>query len=276
MTIELRHLHLLSLIEVVEATELKTNNMARVNGSGFKMKSSSPVKGLSNFFSSLGSQLKEGQKERGIFSEAGKAEKKSRKPGESKFKADVRRGKERRAKEKAAKVQEPYDIKSSSVFEPTKFGHEGKSFFGPTTSDLDRRLMMGDEKKLNLKSDVFDLSARKEEATKLEKITEKDKRPSGTSDSYMRKHKTGKYAKSIVTPSDDSTGEGFTVYNPGRKREAGKKSFGIRPPATLTFSTKEEADAYITENKGSFLKRSGFKMKNSPARNYKKGYYGVK
>tara|TARA_R110000737_G_C14470681_1_gene466686 strand:+ start:310 stop:936 length:627 start_codon:yes stop_codon:yes gene_type:complete len=67
--------------------------MARINGSGFKMKQS-PVKGkLSNFFSSLGSQLKQGQKERGIFSEKGKAEKKSRKAGESKYQADIRRRK---------------------------------------------------------------------------------------------------------------------------------------------------------------------------------------
>jgi len=53
-----------------------------------------PIKGrLDNFFSSLGKQLKAGQKDRGIFSEKGKAEKADRKPGESKFKADVRRRK---------------------------------------------------------------------------------------------------------------------------------------------------------------------------------------
>jgi len=237
MTIELRHLHLLSLIEVVEATELKTNNMARVNGSGFKMKSSSPVKGLSNFFSSLGSQLKEGQKERGIFSEAGKAEKKSRKPGESKFKADVRRGKERRAKEKAAKVQEPYDIKSSSVFEPTKFGHEGKSFFGPTTSDLDRRLMMGDEKKLNLKSDVFDLSAKATEAPTAQEMINKAYK--GTNNDW------GKASKNAMD-----------MYGTTLNELIGKRDSPVE--------------------KKSPTKKSGFKMKNSPAKNYKKGYYGVK
>ena len=67
----------------------------------FKMKRT-PIKGLSNFFSSLGSQLQEGQKDRGIFSEKGKAEKKSRKAGESKFQADVRRRQEERRAEKKA------------------------------------------------------------------------------------------------------------------------------------------------------------------------------
>ena len=37
----------------ITVEELKQNNMARINGSGFKMKQS-PAKGLSNFFSSLG------------------------------------------------------------------------------------------------------------------------------------------------------------------------------------------------------------------------------
>ena len=66
--------------------------MARVNGSGFKMKSSPAKKGaLSNFFSSLGKQATAGQKDRGIFSEKGKAEKKEmRKTGESKYQYDVR------------------------------------------------------------------------------------------------------------------------------------------------------------------------------------------
>ena len=72
----------------------------------FKMKRT-PIKGkLDNFFSSLGKQLKAGQKDRGIFSEAGKAEKKSRKAGESKFQADNRRrGEERRAEKKASNTK---------------------------------------------------------------------------------------------------------------------------------------------------------------------------
>ena len=74
--------------------------MARKNGSGFKMKKS-PAKGLSDFFSSLGKKLKTGQKERGVFSEKGKAEKKEmRKTGESKYQYDVR--KKREAKRKKA------------------------------------------------------------------------------------------------------------------------------------------------------------------------------
>jgi|19_taG_2_1085344.scaffolds.fasta_scaffold85725_2 hypothetical protein len=65
--------------------------MARTTGrSGFKMKSS-PTKGkLGDFFSSLGKQLRSNKK--GV--DEIYAEKKSRKPGESKFQADVRRRQE--------------------------------------------------------------------------------------------------------------------------------------------------------------------------------------
>ena len=67
----------------------------------FKMKRT-PIKGkLDNFFSGLGKQLKAGQKDRGIFSEKGKAEKADRKAGESKFQADVRRKKETNKAKKA-------------------------------------------------------------------------------------------------------------------------------------------------------------------------------
>jgi len=77
--------------------ELKTNNMPRINGSGFKMKRT-PVKGkLGDFFSSLGKQLKKNKK--GV--DEVYAEKKSRKAGESKFQADVRRKKEARKSAKA-------------------------------------------------------------------------------------------------------------------------------------------------------------------------------
>jgi len=63
----------------------------------------SPVKGkLSDFFSSLGKQLKSGQKDRGIFSEKGKAEKKEmRKTGESKYQFDVRTRKSKPKKDKS-------------------------------------------------------------------------------------------------------------------------------------------------------------------------------
>jgi len=134
----------------------KKNTSPAMKRSGFKMKRSPVKQGLlSDFFGNVGEQLRKGQKERGIFSEKAKAEKRERrKTGESKFQYDVRKKKE------AKKTNKPYDIKSSSVFEPKKFGHEGKDYFGPTTSDLDRALIDADlkNKKLNLKSDVFDLS----------------------------------------------------------------------------------------------------------------------
>jgi|TARA_R110000765_G_scaffold329776_1_gene420595 hypothetical protein len=72
--------------------------MARINGSGFKMKRTPMLKkgGLSGFFSSLGKQLRRNKK--GV--DEVYAEKKSRKPGESKFQADVRRRQEKRRAEK--------------------------------------------------------------------------------------------------------------------------------------------------------------------------------
>jgi len=68
----------------------------------FKMKRT-PIKGLGDFFSSLGKQAKAGQKDRGIFSEKGKAEKADRKAGESKFQADVRKNKENKKQSYSSK-----------------------------------------------------------------------------------------------------------------------------------------------------------------------------
>jgi len=62
-----------------------------------------PIKGLGDFFSSLGKQAKAGQKDRGIFSEKGKAEKADRKAGESKFQADVRKNKENKKQSYSSK-----------------------------------------------------------------------------------------------------------------------------------------------------------------------------
>jgi len=85
----------------------------------FKMKRT-PIKGkLDNFFSSLGKQLKAGQKDRGIFSEKGKAEKADRKPGESKFKADVRRSQEARRAEKKASNTKATRTGAAELNKPT-------------------------------------------------------------------------------------------------------------------------------------------------------------
>jgi len=75
------------------------------------MKSSPAKKGsLSNFFSSLGKQATAGQKDRGIFSEKGKAEKKEmRKTGESKYQYDVRKRQEtNKAKRASNKADAAY------------------------------------------------------------------------------------------------------------------------------------------------------------------------
>ena len=121
--------------------------MARKNGPGFNMKSS-PTKLFSNLFKGLKAKKTGniGEEMKSKYSgEAQRADKVAR-PGESEYQFKVRTRKSR-----SKKTDKPYDIKSSSVFEPTKTSREGKSFFSPTTSDLDRRLMMKEKKKLNLK-----------------------------------------------------------------------------------------------------------------------------
>ena len=151
--------------------------MARTTDrSGFKMKSS-PTKGLSNFFSSLGAKKTGdiGKKLKSKYSGKAQRADKVARPGESEYQFKVRTRKARAKAKKAKKADKPYDIKSSSIFEPTKFGHEGKSFFSPTTSDLDRKLMMADtaRKKLDLKSDVFDLSTKTPKAPTAQEMINK-------------------------------------------------------------------------------------------------------
>jgi len=145
-----------------------------MNNMAFKMKRSPVKQGLlSDFFSNIGGKLKKGQKERGIFSETAKAEKRERrKTGESKFQYDVR-------KKKEAKANKPYDIKSSSIFEPKKFGYEGKDYFGPTTTDLDRALIKQDVTRTakrglkDVKLKTFDLSKKTPKAPTAQEMINK-------------------------------------------------------------------------------------------------------
>ena len=106
--------------------------MARKNGSGFKMKRS-PAKGLSNFFSTLGRkgteerQKKQTQENQGMTNfEKRRAEKKSRKAGESKYQADIRRKQEeRKAKNKAKKADKPRtDILTKNIKDTSQKGDE--------------------------------------------------------------------------------------------------------------------------------------------------------
>ncbi len=76
--------------------------MARINGSGFKMKRT-PVKGLGDFFSSLGKQLRGNSKNIGGETKkkySGKAQRANEvpRPGESKYQFDVRTRKARSKK----------------------------------------------------------------------------------------------------------------------------------------------------------------------------------
>ena len=94
----------------------------------FKMKRS-PVKGkLSNFFSSLGRKGIEKRQEKQVRENQGmtnlekrRAEKKTRKPGESKFQADVRRRQEaNKAKRKQKRIEE-----QSIKLADEKYGESG-------------------------------------------------------------------------------------------------------------------------------------------------------
>ena len=112
--------------------------MARKNASGFKMKSS-PAKNLGNFFGSIfsskavkgtGEQLQKGQKERGVFSETAKAEKKEmRKTGESKFQYDVRK-----KREKKAEAKKDYKKRTSGIDPTNKTGMVNVVIDGVVTS----------------------------------------------------------------------------------------------------------------------------------------------
>jgi len=113
----------------------------------------SPVKGkLNNFFSNLGKEAASASAKNDTFKakrkqkvadrakaspdgltnfERRRAEKKSRKPGESKFKADIRRGKERRAKEKVAKAVEPRtDVLSKNIRDTSDLTVENRASLG--------------------------------------------------------------------------------------------------------------------------------------------------
>ena len=90
--------------------------MARIP---FKQRSA-PVKGkLQDFFDSVGANLRRNQKERGVFSKDGKDEKADREPGESKYQADVRRGRSKEPTEPTVsldtKVSEDLDLSKTDT-----------------------------------------------------------------------------------------------------------------------------------------------------------------
>jgi len=109
---------------------------------------SSPAKGLSNFFSTLGRkgteerQKKQTQENQGMTNfEKRRAEKKSRKAGESKYQADIRRKQEKRKAEKA-------DVASDAEF----FGKHRKAGTTPGTPITPKKATVANEPKLKAKS----------------------------------------------------------------------------------------------------------------------------
>ena len=227
--------------------------MARINGSGFKMKSS-PTKGkLGNFFSSLGSQLKEGQKERGIFSEAGKAEKKERRAGESKFKADVRRRGETN-KAKKSMVDEDKDGMSDFIQAPKKT---------PKGQEVVSSSRVAD-------GNYFNFSGKKGDKYK-----------------YRTKSYINPYNNQLIPGDKETDDVSYEFQRPGSNTwEKSKTIAGNQAIDDLFFSddvygkfTKNKRERRTNSDyKGGMppLKKKGYKMKKSPAKNYKEGYYGVK
>jgi len=210
---------------------------------------SSPAKGkLGDFFKGIGSQLKQGQKERGIFSEKGRAEKKYRKPGESQYQASNRkRIEDYRASKKVEK-----STQAREKLKPGEF---------TTKQKLERKLVPNQElmnKKVEVKNETEKVISPKKEVVTPEKTTKKDSRPPGSSDSYQKKHKTGKYA---VKTSQNK----FRVQT-----SVNVDASGNTFPQSQGFKTKEEANSYMDANKGSFMyevDKDGKRIKNTSSSN---------
>ena len=183
----------------------------------FKMKSS-PTKGkLQDFFNTIGSQLKAGQKDRGIFSEAGKAEKKERRAGESKFKADIRRGKERRAKEKATEAE----TSAATLTNEEKGRAKGKDRKGyvvpPSTTPKDHRERL--MKTFNL----------------------------GKGDPYTYRYRLGDFEGDIGGSNIEfKTGDGdWTVANERQSKSIEESPHGLR---NIKITSNQPSELYDTED----------------------------
>jgi hypothetical protein len=215
----------------------------------FKMKRT-PIKGLGNFFSSLGKeatgarQTKQKASNTGEYAgmtnfEKRRAEKKSRKPGESKFKADIRRKREARKAAKTTKDKKPnasLDTKIDNNFT--------KNVLSPTIG-TDRINKTLDLKKT--KSGLYD----PKKAPKPEKATKPDwsKAPKVGTTARTNWYKKFNFALDETTP--------------GYKKKT-KKKITVEP------NRPDLNNSMIDPFSESALR------KNSPAKNYKKGYYGVK
>ena len=286
--------------------------MARINGSGFKMKQS-PTKGkLGDFFSSLGSQLKQGQKERGIFSEAGKAKAKEARTPKWKRESDARKSRETAKPEKTSwgttdpnlNVQDP----KSEIILNTKgqnLGSDPDNIYSDISHDLYTRNRGADTLAIkeqiyntNQKPFIVDKKARDQamKDTKGKKLTTlhqykldpdykmKDTKSKGYVPQEFKGEKGDKYRyRKTGEHGESNEYTSFEFMKPGSNKwtKAGKTKEGTWEgfnEITSLYEKRRDAGGLFDSpvDKKSPTKKSGFKMKNSPAKNYKKGYYGVK
>ena len=210
--------------------------MARTTGrSGFKMKSS-PAKNLGNFFGSIfssgavkGRQDAQRESNTGEYKgmtdfEKRRAEKKSRKAGESKFQADVRRKREGKRAERA----ETKRRKNDPLLEEIK-----------DTSEL-----QGPKNKSNTK------------ATK-DKKTPKSKLSGSSTDARKKQYdaKGWKYDDTIKGYNRDGSRKKFVVQTSVTENKK-----GVLTPNTTSFNTEKEQKDFIAKNKGSLPNAFGYKI----------------
>ena len=239
--------------------------MARINGSGFKMKSS-PAKGrLGEFLSNLQRNKKSviGEESRkhgtGDYARGGSKFDEGRgrmKAGESKYQYDVRTRKAT-SKAKRSMVDKNKDnisdfIQPHSITNPTPKGQKDVS---------SSRVADGN---------YFNFSGKKGDKYK-----------------YRTKSYINPYNNQLIPGDEENDDISYEFQRPGSntwekpKTKAGNKAiddvfFSSDVYGEFKGNGRERRTNSDYEGDLPRLKKSGFKMKNSPAKNYKKGYYGIK
>jgi len=237
--------------------------MARTTGrSGFKMKSS-PTKGkLQDFFKGLGTRLKEGQQERGIFSEAGKAKAKEARTPKWKREADARKL-QRIAEAKAAKTSWGTTDPSLNVQDPRSeiSGSDigGLNYSKTLGSDPDYRNRLWGHDLSGYYSDEGFTGKRLDDAQAIH-LTSANQ-PKYVKPKHMGKTKSGKNVEIKVKPQ------------PEWKQDKAKSKWLYKKNPDGSYTTKKgKSGKEINVKKGdkSYDAISGVFKKKSPTRRYKK------
>jgi len=167
--------------------------------------------------------------------------------GKSKYQRDIIKRRADRKVEKVAQTTSKQDTKKEEREKTPSYSYD----FGgtpPTPPKDDARTHIMADESVNTPSPKI----------KVKVKTKKDKRPPGSSDSYQKKHKTGKYA---VKTSQNK----FRVQT-----SVNVDASGNTFPQSQGFKTKEEANSYMDANKGSFMyevDKDGKRIKNTSSSN---------